>query len=225
MALSYAGRSGHGVEGLETRRVLLREEYGHPDIAISVDGPPKSDWLASYFRDQVHNGVSFKAGQTVQVGWALLKFADGDAGELTVSEPDFASMPVQWVAGISRVLRHLIIQREVCNQIGVEPCFPSMIQPGVVSPNFVGGRSAFTMSRDDEGWVFQSADDECEGARFCSLYAVGIERTVVIPFLALPPGAVVKWVSGSAEIEFKDRRYSSRSNSFLDRLLASPALT
>jgi len=209
---------------LETHRVLLGEKYGHPDIVMSFDGQPGSDWLINYFSDQVRDGISFKAGQTVQVGWALLKFADGGDGELTVCEPDFSSMPVHWVAGSNRVTRHLLLQREVCDQIGEEPCFPSMIQPGVVSPTFVSGRSAFTMSRDDEGWLFKSDDDEGERAELCSLYAVGIERTAVIPFLALPPGAIVEWKSGSIEIQFNGRRYSSRSNPFLGRLAASPAL-
>ena len=212
------------MEGLETYRALLREKYGHPDIIVSADGEPSSDWLIDYFSGQVRDGISFRAGQTVQVGWALLTLADAGAGELTVCEPDFSSMPVHWVAGSSRVMRHLILQREVCDQIGEDPCFPSMVQPGVVSPGFIGGRSAFTMSRDDEGWVFRSEEDDVHQASLSSLYAVGVERTAAIPFLALPPGAEIDWERGSAEIRFGGRRYSSRSNPFLSKLLASPAL-
>jgi hypothetical protein len=166
---------------LETRRLHLRDKFGHPDIVMSVDGKPGSDWLINYFSEQAHDGVCFKAGQTVQVGWALVKLVGDGSDGLTVFEPDFSSMPVEWVAGTSRVMRQLIVQREVCDQIGAAPCFPSMIEPGAVSPGFIGGRSAFTMSRDENGWLFRSKDDKGHEAGLSSLYAVGIGRTAVVP--------------------------------------------
>ena len=216
--------SSEGVQDLETHRVHLLEKYGHPDIVMAVDDQPGIDWLINYFSDQVRDGVHFKSGQTVQIGWALLKLSGDDSKELRVFEPDFASMPVRWVSGISRAMRHLTIQREVCKQVGESPCFPSMVEPGVVSPNFVSGRSAFSMSRDNDGWLFRAREDEGHQAGLCSLYALATERTAAIPFLALPPGTEVDWERGSAVISFNGRQHYSRSNAFLNRMLASSAL-
>ncbi len=208
---------------MEIHRALLRDKHGHPDIAMAVDGKPGSDWLISYFNDQVQGGVRFKAGQTIQIGWGLLKLTGDDDGELSVSEPDFSSMPVRWVEGASRVMRHFIIQREVCDQIGVEPLFPSMVEPGVVSPSFVSGPSAFSMSRDQTGWLFVSKHDAGHQAELHSLYAVGIERPAIIPFLALPSNAEILWEEGCVEITLDGLHQSSTSNSFLKKLVDSPA--
>ena len=206
---------------MEIHRALLREAYGHPDILVSADGQPGSDWLVGYFVDQVRNGVRFEAGQTVQIGWALLKLLGSDTGGLSVFEPDFASMPVRWVEGSSRVMRHLIIQREVCALLGEDPYFPSMIEPAVISSAFISGRSAFSMLRDEEGWLFKAEEDEGHHAQLSSLYAVGIDRTAVIPFLALPQGVEIRWQTDRVEVRLGEQISSSDSSDFLHELHAS----
>ena len=138
--------------------------HGHPEIAILLDenSDLSPDWLISFFEAEVGNGQRFQADETVQVGWMLTMLrASSDPHCLELWEPEFDSLPINWCRGATNTLRHLIIQQSVCEELGVEPNFPSLREAGVASPCFGNSDGSFTMSRDesdgnDSGWVLAS---------------------------------------------------------------------
>jgi hypothetical protein len=207
---------------METRRAILLDRYGHPDIAVVAKTPGFAEWLVEYFESQVANGARFKAEETVQLGWGVLRLAECDDGELVVTEPDFRSMPIQWVEGAQQTMRHLTLQRHVCSLVRAEPQFRSLLESGLASPSFQSG-SDFTMWREADDWLFRALEDDGTQAERHSLYAIAIQRPAVIPFLALPPGTEVFWARSGVDVLCAGERAYSEADPFLRDLVASPA--
>jgi len=157
-------------------------------------------------------------------GWSIVILRSVGA-ELEVHEPTFDTMPLVWRRGIDNTLRHLILQRTICKQLGCEHLFPTIQQAGIVAPGFMM-RSAptFEMSRDecsgnDSGWVFAPLGYTGEQAEYRSLYEIAVADPHVIPFLALPSGASVTKLRDALEIEWNGQLLISESNAFLQELL------
>jgi hypothetical protein len=206
--------------------------YGQPEIAFRLDeqNPLDPQWLLTYFETETKAGRRFTADQTVQVGWMILMLkpaADG-SGDLELWEPQFDALPVQWTNGVNNTLRHLILQRSVCDLFKCDPLFPSLQQAGVVSREFLKNDRDFWMSRDepqrnDSGWVFSQpghviAEDD---GKFMSLFEIVFYRQEIIPFLALSPGAQAAKVGGRLEAEFAGLKLSSDDDGFLRKLATS----
>lgn len=213
--------------------------YGHPDVVVTVADPLDSvaAWLPEWFVDRVAARVQFAAGQTLEVGWSLLKLAarDGEAtegaaadGELVLLEPDFAAMPTQWVAGASETVRTLAVQRAVCGALGVEPDFPSLrqaLQIPTAHPwrdlgRFAMGRHADNPEHapaSDSGWAF-AAEPDATFTRI-SLYEAALSNRAIVPFLALPPGAWVARDGRDCEVRCGGRAITSRDSDLLAGLL------
>jgi hypothetical protein len=208
-------------------RSSLGAAYQHPNFVISLAaeldvGP---DWLFGYLEREVLSGVKFSDGQTVQFGWMLIKFVADDRGDLEVWEPAMDVMPIRWVRGGTSTFRHLMLQREVCSQFGVDPMFPSIVQSSIVSAGFLVSRGTGTLSRDtpeasDSGWVFARGIDTDLSGRHSSLFEVAIFDQRVIPFLALPPGVFVVLSSQRVQVSHGSFEISSDSNTFLRRLVS-----
>ncbi|MBB6583836.1 hypothetical protein [Ralstonia solanacearum] len=204
-------------------RIHLRRRYDHPDIVVTVSPGLSTgfEWIVSYFEEAVASGTAFHENQLVQIGWMMVTLRLREQGDLEVWEPRFDSMPISWVPGASTTIRHLVLQRELCRQLGMDPVFPALNQSGVVSAHFMGTK-AFCMERDvpqagtDSGWIFKDAHPE--GGRHCSLFEIAVSRPEVIPFLALPVGAAVTCDASSVTASHRGHTLSSASNEFLARL-------
>ncbi|OIT09051.1 hypothetical protein BL241_24190 [Ralstonia solanacearum] len=205
-------------------RANLRQRYNHPNIvvAVSPDLGERFDWILSYFEEAVAGGVSFHENQLVQVGWMMVMLRPYEQGDLEVWEPRLDSMPINWTRGATSTIRHLLLQREICAQLGVEPVFPTLRQSGVVSEHFFDSQE-FCMERDvpqnetDSGWIFK--DTNPEGGRHCSLFEIVVSRSEVLPFLALPAGVLVTYGKSVVNVTYGERSISSASNVFLARLV------
>lgn len=201
-------------------------QSGFPEIHVDIADQFASaaNWLVNYFETQVQKGISFEPGQTVEVGWSLLQLRQsGD--HLEVWEPDFDAMPIRWGNGANNTLRHLTLQRSVCDIVKCEPVFPSIRHAGIVSPRFLSS-SSFSMSRDqpsnsDSGWVFAESGYSGTEGEFISLYQIVLERFHVVPFLALPHGAFVRIEAGWIEVSFANETVSSEENALLRELTRS----
>lgn len=200
--------------------------HEHPNfvLALATELDVGADWLFGYLEGEVRNGVIFRAGQTIQIGWMLIKLVADDGGDLEIWEPSFGAMPIEWVRGATNTFRYLTLQREVCSQVGVDPTFPSLTQSGVVSMNFLAERGDFVMSRDDpefldSGWVFTVKNEVGFGAGHSSLFEIASFEPKVIAFLALPASVSVHVSDGEIDVYLASRRISSESNEFLQKLL------
>src|SRR5436309_171982 len=119
---------------MEYYRGHYRERYGHVDVNVAA-APACSAaaaWVLDFFENQIRKGKVFRPGETIQVGWVTAMLSATQAGDLELMEPDFASVPVNWVAGLNSTLRQMIIQKEVCDEVGADLAYPSMLQSGVV---------------------------------------------------------------------------------------------
>nr|WP_063571426.1 hypothetical protein [Luteibacter rhizovicinus] len=209
-------------------RSTFDDTYHHPNFVLSL--PTELDvgaeWLFGYFESELRRGINFQAGQTVQIGWMQIKLVADESGDLEIWEPRFDAMPIAWIRGATSTLRHLTLQRETCSQLGVEPEFPSLLQSGVVSARFLADSGEFTMSRDDpvgsdSGWVFTRIHEGDLGGRHHSLFEVGMFDRMIIPFLALPAGVLVRASNEHIDLSLGSVVISSESNEFLRRLLHS----
>lgn len=201
---------------------------GHPEIQFFVDAPiaSSSSWLTTYFEEQVASGVRFKALQTVQIGWMLVQLRADDSGCLELWEPDFDCMPIRWCRSANNTIRHLILQRSICEQLKCHPAFPSICHAGIISPDFLRSES-ITISRDmgadsDSGWVLTEQGYNGSEGEFMSLYQIALHKTCVVPFLALPPRASVSLRSGYIEINFGATLITSNDNTLLRQLADRP---
>jgi hypothetical protein len=183
-------------------------------------------WLLDFFESEIRRGVSFRSDETAQIGWRSVLLRQSDDESLAVLEPRFGSMPIDWIEGANNTLRDLLVQKEVCDQIGAEPNFPSMLQVGTVSPTFLENSEELEVSRYDEvkqdsGWVFRERAYAGSQGDFCSLYQIGMMVPRVVPFLALPENSVVTLTEHFVQISMPEVTISSVDNELLQRLLTS----
>ncbi|BCU78862.1 hypothetical protein [Luteolibacter sp. LG18] len=201
-----------------------------PDIVfqIEAEGADLARWVIDYFEARVRDGTRFHNNETVQLGWGLLLLRqNGDV--LEVFEPDFKSMPIQWCPGVNHTIRHLHLQRSVCDLFNCDPMFPSLLQAGIVSPRFTESRD-YTMSRDnaedpDSGWLFAETGYPGPEAEFCSLYQLGVQKPEIVPFLALPVSSHIAIGPGRCEITVDSVVKSAAGCEVLHRLMASCGLS
>jgi hypothetical protein len=203
---------------------------GHPEICFSIDDAVAelSQWLLDYLNSQLAIDVQFRALQKLQVGWMLVELRSCESGNLELWEPDFDSIPIRWCRGVNNSVRHLAIQRWVCDAAGCEPDFPTLRHAGIVSPNFTQSLE-ISLSRDpsaalDSGWVLAELGYNGSEGSFMSLYEIALAQPKVIPYLGLPEGASVTLQKGTVEINIGSKTVTSDDCELLKRLANEPLL-
>ena len=208
-------------------RTNFQGDYDHPCIIVSVlpEFDAGVEWLLDFFTSEFRRGVVFQSGETVQIGWMICMLKSNDMGDLEVWEPDFESIPIKWVRGVNRTLRDLLIQREVCKQLGVEPNLPSLRQFGLISLNYAAGVEGSMTRREshenNSGWFIEVLDGENVGAKHASLYEIALQDYRVVPFLGLPSGSRVRYSEAGIWIACDEVLIDAGSNKFLNRLHAN----
>jgi hypothetical protein len=189
---------------MQTFRTTTCAAHGHPEVTLQLARPlplPGVErMLLGYFEDAVARGTRFAAGQTVRVGWALLRLVDRDDGTLGVEEREL-SPEVAWVEQVDRVLHDTWVQREIVASVGLEGeiAFPSQDQLVMVSPCAEEAGEPVVMVRtavDDapqfSGWSLACAQDHDHGEpAFVPLLAVAANNPGLVQLLALPPSTLV----------------------------------
>jgi hypothetical protein len=209
------------------------KEYQHPEISVCCDPTetlsPSMRWLLSWVEDEVANGRRFLAGQTVQLGWSLLKVHQRDDATLALFEPDFKSMPMELVDSVSNTLLHLLLQKSVAESLGVEEALfiPSLRESAVICCEF-GSTDGFVMNRvapkpGVSGW-FLGCDNEAhnhqalENLRRTSLYEAAVRHdNRIIPFLGLPHDMLIGFSKGVPNFFRDDKELVIRPNSYLHK--------
>lgn len=198
------------------------QKYGHPDVVLRVDArwAGLADGLPSYFEEEVCRGIRFECEQTIQLGSSLLKLEATSDGNLSAFEPDFESMPVNWVEGINRTVQLLAAQRAVCEECQVDPVFPS-IQQAAFLPEVTMSADRFKMARLDpegnhSGWTIHGGVDAA--MRLISLYEAAMFNSAFVAFLALPAGSVVELEGKILSVSIGGDDYSSLSSDLLARI-------
>lgn len=202
-------------------RQRLRLQYD-PDV-ISI---ANVDWFANTLQVLAGNGSRFEAGQTMDIGWSFVRF-EQVADVLEFREPDFLSMPTQWLPGISRSLQHLALHRDIVESVlPVEEIAIPGMRHSCLACNQIGDGNAFFMHRTEfsgqnSGWFFGCLDrehdhDDAANLLKMSLYEVVVRRVrPALAFLALPLESMVALDRGRRSIYRYDLELEPKPGSCL----------
>jgi hypothetical protein len=95
--------------------------YGQAEFRFKVDRsrvlPVDIDWFRQTLEGWVAGGERFRDGETVQLGWGLLKVKANGDGTHSLLEPDFGTLPIEWIDVVTDSLVNLRKQKDVCEAI------------------------------------------------------------------------------------------------------------
>lgn len=204
---------------------LLRIQYDP-----AVVSPTHVEWFGQLLQDMASSGSRFEPGQTMQAGWSVVRFELADDGVLEFREPDFRSMPVKWVPGLSTTLVHLALHKEIVESVlpVEELAIPGMRQ-SCVACSRIGIEPGFYMDRsdprgEDSGWFFgclkQDHDHQAPANLIkMSLYEIVVRRIrAALPFLAMPLGSLVLLDLGRRSVSRYDLELEPKPGSLLSRM-------
>lgn len=190
-------------EGLEYR-TSIGDRYGHPDVVVrlaeaAVRGlqDPLAQWLLDYLQDAIATGARFEVGQTIRVGWRLLRVVERADG-LGLQERAAGG---EWVEQVDATLRDLWHQREVVASVASaeQLSFPTEEQSALVAGCVADAPARLVLERSESaddsgssGWAVScGADHDHGGWASRPLPEVVASMPFVAQFLALPAPASV----------------------------------
>jgi hypothetical protein len=159
-------------------------------------------WLLSWLEERVLAGERFRPGESLQIGWMFDQIVDRPDGSLGIAEPDFESMPVEWVDCVTLTLRHIWFQKESAASVAQIATYPSYRQTAVVCSR-LRSAAAIVMHHDeptdnlDSGWFIGCYDDDHDHDDVTQLISVSLYEVAVswdqrfIAYAALPLGCTV----------------------------------
>ena len=210
--------------------------HQHPEFTLrflrDVPVPGLEKLLLGYFENAVASGTKFKAGQTVQLGWATLRLTQREDGTFGVLEPDLKT-ELKWIESVDQSLLETWRQKEVLESVGLleQASYPRQALQAVVCSR-VWDAAAFMMGRTaasaptDSGWFVGCMDEAHDHQTPDALSVVPlIEIAVKVPpltqFFALPEGSDVV-VTGPgrvrARVFFEGKELQPRESSYLSAL-------
>jgi hypothetical protein len=206
--------------------------FGHPEFRLAFDShqviEPDVIWLTKFLSQNVASGTRYKPDETVQIGWVILKIKSNEEGTLSLFEPDFVEIPINFVDSVTQTLVQLRLQKSVAESIGFEDqiTFPSLRQSCLICTR-VKDRGSFMMERfemreNDSGWYLGCFDDDHDhnkpdNLQRVSLYDAACGMLMCVPFLPLPVQTLVKVNGANFTINYKNEPLTPKSNSFLDQ--------
>jgi hypothetical protein len=208
-------------------------QRGQKEIVISLDTQSGLDpaWLVGFLQESVANGKHFLPGQTIQIGWMLVLLKATESGVLELWEPQFDSIPIKWIRGIDNTLRHLILQKSITELLKVDPMFPSLRDSGSASKSFltVPSPNDFRLFREpskgnDSGWRLDAAPFKSQHTEYRSLFELSFYQMAIVPFLALPTGAVINKSGTNLVVEVAGLSLDSKQSGLLQKLANSKTL-
>ncbi|MDM4770628.1 hypothetical protein [Solimonas sp. SE-A11] len=221
---------------MPTKTLLTQRcrEHAHPEFAIEFDPgrllAADAEWLAQVLESWVINGRRLAAGETVQIGWSFLQLKQqGEA--LGFLEPEFGSMPIKWVPGVTATLGQLRQHKDtVASVLPAESMDIPSLRQGCIVCTRVQASQGFLMSRatpeeDDSGWFIGCLDEDhdhqdMDSLELMSLYQAIAERASrALPYLGLPAGCSVKVQGSEPLIQGQDGPLPIKPGSYLDALM------
>lgn len=205
----------------------------HPEFTLVFRNDPPvpglEKMLLGYFQASVAAGKIFKAGETVQIGWATLRLLQREDGTLGVLEPDIAHQ-LKWVEGVDQSLCETWRQKEVLSSLGLEDRaeFPRQALHAVVctqafdtSSRMLGRTEAH--GQTDSGWFVGCFDDEHdhqleEALTVMPLVEIATRAPVLTQFFALPAGTDLVVSDEGIQVFIDGEAREPQPGSYLDAL-------
>lgn len=169
-------------------------------MARSLPIPGVHRVLVDHLESAVAQGSKFLPGQTIRLGWALLRVCQRDDGTLGLEERELTP-EIAWTESVDRALCDLWYQREVVDSVGLldSIAFPSQDQDVLMADCAADALdSVMVRIADDEmpddlsGWTLTCAEDHDHGEyRVLPLLALAAIKPGLVQLLALPHGLAV----------------------------------
>lgn len=185
---------------MQAHRTTKCTAAGHRELTVQLAGKPPiaglEAMLLDYFEAAVTRGTTFLPGQTIQMGWSILRVCARDDGTLGVQERELAP-EVQWTEQVDRALVDMWLQREVGASVGLldQLAFPRqddtalVARCGIDNDQIVMTRLGAEIStKGFSGWMFAcSSEDHDHGERVqMPLLGVAAMRPGLVQLFALP---------------------------------------
>jgi len=187
---------------MKQRKTTECKLHGHAEFSLFFDDhiiDPWIDWLVDYLEQSVET-EKYVDGETMQIGW-MVNLIKRDGEDLTIYEPDFEAMPVNWIKSVSATLTHMFLQRYVADSVGLteQMDFPRFNQTAICCNKFGKNGIGFLASRfapsannpEDSGWFLSCLEpthdhNSAEILSLISLYEAATINKFIVPYLALP---------------------------------------
>jgi hypothetical protein len=211
----------------------LTEEYNHPEIVIRISSPliPKNDitTIINWLECEIRNGVSFEAGQKLQLGFMVTEFQSLLGGRLILEEPDMKSFPIIFTPTLNMTFKTLRRQKDVVESLegDIPPDFPSIMQGVVVHNNYKKHKSIMLERTPPEGeqsgwWVHVKGKHKTKNYMSISLYQLALDRPELVKYLGLPVNSKTTLHKGLlTSIELADNKMNLIEGSFLSEFTSS----
>lgn len=202
--------------------------FGHSEFLLRYDAAAvleaDVEWLAMYLEQSVARGGRYDEGTVVPLGCASCRVVRREDGDLGLLEPDFASVPARMVESVHATLRHLRVQREVLDSVGLveRGAWPSHDETVRLCSSLEATSDCLmTRGPGESGWIVRCArGHDCgttEALSTASVYEAQVRFPRWMPFLALPPEASVRLrTGGGLELRLGGETLLPRSGSYLD---------
>lgn len=218
-------------------RIELSElqAWGQLPIRFEVDDSSIPDvdvtWLRSTLVDSVKNGCKYLEGETLQFG-CMMTVLQMDDGMLTICEPNWGTLPIEWTPSVTRTLHYLRIQQDTAASVGLgdSVTFPNICQSALVADDlFEKGSGPLLLARNppennDSGWFFGDLTSTVdytkpENLTRRSLYDLMVRFPESIMYLALPEDSQIEAGESHVELFHAGCQLEIQSDSFLaDRI-------
>jgi hypothetical protein len=234
LQLNGKALAGHGRRTIKTIQTKTCHALGHPEFRVAVEESLIIEedivFALQTLEGMVQEGQRFRDGETVQMGWCILKVRRNEDGTLTLLEPDFVHMPIVWVDSVTSALSHLRCQKDVVESFfdSTELSFPSLRHSCICCTRLSRVRQLLLDRHDpkdsDSGWVLCCSDDDHDhedpqNLEKLSLYEAALHNRSIIEYLALPPGVLLQETFEGLEVLFHGgRQIEPRKGSYIDAL-------
>ncbi len=189
---------------MQAHRTTKCTAAGHREFTLQLHRqspiPDLHQMLVNYFEAAVTRGTKFLPGQTVQIGWSLLRLCDRDDGTLGVQEREL-SPDVQWSESVDRALADVWLQKEIAASVGLleSLAFPRQDDQALVTECALSGTDlvltrldAADVPPDFSGWMLACFSEHDHGEhQQVPLLAVAAMQPGLVQLLALPHGTSV----------------------------------
>jgi hypothetical protein len=175
----------------------------HYDETLALDQDVQL--LASNLEGLCARGAVYKGGETIQIGWTLVRL-EARGRNLELTEPDWTgNVPIKFVPSVTSTVVHLRQQKDVADSLSLSEslAIPVINQSAIVCSRLESGLGV--MSRQpgegsDSGWFLGCGDpghdhNDSGELRRVSLYEAACAVRASIKFFALPPGIEISFDS------------------------------
>lgn len=207
----------------------LGDKLNHPNIVVRVSKASilsiDVNKILDGFEDEIKNGVKYKAGETIQLGFTLNQFSELEDGRLLLEEPDMVSLPIKFVPSMNFTFQTLRNQKDVVESISnVNLTFPTLRQAIAVHKDYKVSKAVMLERIAPEDgqsgwWLHVQGDSVAEDFSLISLYEFAMGRPDLVKFLALPVGAKAYQIDGAPiQVSINDVEVMFEKGSYISEL-------